>query len=151
MALHPDYKDILAAFAAQNVEYLVVGGYAVGFHGTPRFTKDLDLWIRSTPENLARVRNALVDFGAPQSILAHLDEASDTDVLWMGLPPVRIDIVKGVPGGDFEEAYRQRVVSTWDDVEVSVVSRSVLIALKLASGRPQDLLDAAMLDREPTP
>jgi hypothetical protein len=151
MALHPDYKDILAAFAAQHVEYLVVGGYAVGFHGTPRFTKDLDLWIRSTPENLGRVRNALVSFGAPQSILAHLDDASETDVLWMGLPPVRIDIVKGVPGGDFEAAYRQRVVALWDGVEVSIVSRTVLIALKRSTGRPQVLLDAAMLEREPTP
>jgi hypothetical protein len=149
MALHPDYKDILAAFATHSVEYLVVGGYAVGFHGQPRFTKDLDLWIRPTPENLERTRIALVSFGAPQNLLQHLDQASEEDVLWMGLPPVRIDIVKGVPGGDFGAAYRNRVVASWDGVEVSIVSRADLIALKRASGRPQDHLDADMLEREP--
>ena len=149
MALHPDYRDILAAFAAHGVEYLVVGGYAVGFHGTPRFTKDLDLWIRPTTDNLGRVRDALVSFGAPQNVLQHLDSATEADVLWMGLPPVRIDIVKGVPGGNFDEAFRNRVLASWDGVAANVVSRADLIALKRASGRPQDLLDADMLEREP--
>jgi hypothetical protein len=149
MPLHQDYRDILAVFADHGVEYLVVGGYAVGFHGPPRFTKDLDLWIRPTKDNLGRVRSALVEFGAPASLLAELDTAAPEDVLWMGRPPVRIDLVKGVPGGDFDKAFRRRVNAKFDDVEVQVVSKDDLIALKLASGRPQDLVDADVLRRSP--
>ena len=146
MALQPDYKDILAAFDEHAVEYLVVGGYAVGFHGRPRFTKDLDLWVRPNVENLRRVHRALVEFGAPDAVLNQLDAASLDDVLWMGVPPVRIDIVKGVPGGDFERAFRARITTDWDGVRVHVVSRQDLITLKRASGRPQDLLDAEALE-----
>jgi hypothetical protein len=136
----------LAAFAANAVEYLVVGGYAVGFHGSPRFTKDLDLWIGSTASNLARVKRALVEFGAPEAVLSQLDGAAVEDVLWMGAPPVRIDILKGVPGGDFHAAYAARVTADWDGVLVSVVSHDDLIRLKRASGRPQDLVDADALE-----
>ena len=80
-------------------------------------------------------------------MLDQLDEALPTDVLWMGAPPVRVDIVKGVPGGDFDVAYRNRASATWDGVEVSVVGRADLIALKRASGRAQDLLDAELLEQ----
>ena len=146
MPLHRDFKDILAAFATHGVEYLVVGGYAVGFHGRPRFTKDLDLWIRPSADNLARVKSALVAFGAPNAMVSQLDSAAPEDVLWMGAPPVRVDVVKGVPGGDFESAYRNRIVADWDGTEVSVVSRADLVNLKRASGRPQDLLDADNLE-----
>jgi hypothetical protein len=147
MSLHPDYKDILVAFEKHGVEYLLVGGYAVGFHGRPRFTKDLDLWVSPSAANLARVRGALVEFGAPRAMLDELDQASEEDVLWMGAPPVRVDILKGVPGGDFEKAYLARTLTSWDGVNVSLVSRLDLIALKRASGRPQDLVDADMLER----
>ncbi len=144
--LHPDYKDILAAFEKHEVEYLLVGGYAVGVHGRPRFTKDLDLWVRPAPENLTRVRAALVAFGAPSTLLSELDVASAEDVLWMGAPPVRIDIVKGVPGGQFNRAFGRRMVADWEGVRVSVVGREDLIAIKRASGRPQDLVDADLLE-----
>lgn len=146
MALQPDYKDILQAFAEYKVEYLVVGGYAVGAHGVPRFTKDLDLWIRPSAENLERVRRALIAFGAPELLLSQLDGASLDDVLWMGVPPVRIDLLKGIPGGDFDRAWTTRVTADWDGVEVQLVSRVELIALKRASGRAQDLVDAEKLE-----
>jgi hypothetical protein len=146
MALQPDYKDILAAFAAHSVEYLVVGGYAVGFHGRPRFTKDLDLWVRPTTDNIESVKRALHAFGAPTTVIDQLESASLEDVLWMGAPPVRIDILKGVPGGDFERAFQSRITSDWDGVQVFVVSRRELVALKRASGRPQDIVDADSLE-----
>ena len=146
MELQPDYRDILAAFAARGVEYLLVGGYAVGLHGQPRLTKDLDLWVRPSRENLDRVRRALQDFGAPTVLLDQLDSASAEDVLWMGVPPLRIDIVKGVPGGDFESIWRRRISVIWDGVEVGVPGIEDLIALKRASGRPQDLVDADLLE-----
>lgn len=146
MSLHPDYRDILAAFAEAGVEYLVVGGYAVSFHGQPRFTKDIDLWVRATDDNLTRVKCALEQFGAPSAVIDALRSAAPEDVLWMGHPPVRIDILKGVPGGDFDRAYRQRVLADWDGVEASIVDRGELILLKRASGRPQDILDADALE-----
>ncbi len=149
MELQPDFKDILAAFAAAGVEYLLVGGWAVGFHGQPRLTKDLDLWVRPTPENLKRVRAALVDFGAPESVLSQLESAAPEDVLWMGVPPLRIDIVKGVPGGDFEAAYGRRLRLVWQGVAVNLVGKDDLVRLKRASGRPQDLIDAELLEAVP--
>jgi hypothetical protein len=137
----------LAVFAAHDVDYLVVGGYAVGFHARPRFTKDIDLWIGPSPENLKRARAALEEFGAPAAMLEQLESALDEDVLWMGVPPVRIDVVKGVPGGDFSACLSRRVRTSWDGVSVSVISKDDLIAIKRASGRPQDLLDAEALAR----
>jgi hypothetical protein len=145
MPLPPDFKDLLAVFAAHNVEYLIVGGYAVGFHARPRFTKDIDVWVGHSPENLKRVRAALEEFGAPATMLEQLESALDEDVLWMGVPPVRIDVVKGVPGGDFSACRARQVRTSWDGVAVSVISKDDLIAIKRASGRAQDLVDVEVL------
>jgi hypothetical protein len=149
MPIHPDFKDLLAVFAIHKVDYLVVGGYAVGFHARPRFTKDIDLWVGNQPDNLVRVQAALEAFGAPAAMLAQIESALDQDVLWMGVPPVRIDIVKGVPGGNFSGCYSRRVLATWDGVVVSLISRDDLIVIKRASGRPQDLLDVETLEAMP--
>ena len=103
MGLHPDYRDILAAFAAHDVDYLVVGGYAVGVHGRPRYTKDLDLWVRPTDENLARVRAALQAFGAPEALLRELQGASPEDVLWM------------LARGELTEGHARAILAVPDD------------------------------------
>lgn len=145
MVLPPDLTDLLAEFGATRVEYLVVGGQALALHGRPRFTKDADLWLRDSPDNIARAQAALVSFGAPRSIIEALPTAAPLDVLWMGLPPARIDLMKGVPGGDFAEAWATRVTHEIAGVTVTVVGREELIRLKLASGRPQDLVDAELL------
>jgi len=116
-------------------------------HATPRFTKDLDLWVNPTLENLSRVRAALVSFGAPAAIIDPLERASLDDVLWMGVPPVRIDILKGVPGGEFQGCYSRRIQAIWDGARVDVIARPDLIAIKRASGRPRDLLDIEELLR----
>ena len=146
MPLHPDFKDLLAVFAAHKVDYLVIGGYAVGFHARPRFTKDMDLWVGNRPDNIVRVGSALEAFGAPAAMLVQIESALDEEVLWMGVPPLRIDIVKGVPGGDFSQCYARRILATWDDVPVSIIAKDDLIAIKRASGRPQDLLDIEALE-----
>jgi len=146
MELQADYRDILAAFDAAEVEYLLVGGVALAFYARPRFTKHLDLWIGPSLPNLARARRALVAFGAPEAMLAHLESATSEDVLWMGAPPVRVDVMKGVPGGDFDACYRRREVIDLAGVKVQLVSRADLIALKRGSGRPQDLLDVEELE-----
>ena len=111
--------------------------------GSPRTS--INLWVGHSPENLKRVRAALDEFGAPAAMIEQLESALDEDVLWMGVLPVRIDIVKGVPGGDFAACLARRVNTSWDGVSVSVISRDDLIAIKRASGRPQDLLDVEAL------
>ena len=147
MDLPSDLIDLLSAFAEEKVDYLLVGGQAVALHGVPRFTKDADLWLRDTNENLERVKRALESFGAPAGTLRALDEARDLDVVWMGHPPARIDLMKQVPGGDFETAFRARATFEVAGVTVSCVGKADLIAQKRASGRPQDLVDAAQLER----
>lgn len=145
MALPSDLIDLLAEFAAGGVEYVLVGGQALALHGAPRFTKDADLWLRDTDDNLERARRALVAFGAPSTTIDALETAGPLDVVWMGLPPARIDLMKGVPGGDFERAWRTRLRMEIDGTMVEVVGRGELIRLKRASGRPQDCVDADLL------
>jgi len=145
MALPSDLIDLLTEFAVEGVEYLLVGGQAVALHGVPRFTKDADIWLRDAPENLLKVRRALAAFGAPTETMEALESARELDVVWMGQAPARIDLMKNVPGGDFEAAWTRRMLFRVGDLEVSCVGREDLIALKRASGRPQDLLDADRL------
>jgi hypothetical protein len=145
--LPSDLIDLLSEFENTKVEYLLVGGQAVALHGFPRFTKDADLWVRDEPENLERVRTALGNFGAPKDVIDQLEAAQPLDVLWMGLPPARIDLMKGVPAGDFERAWSARVEFSVGGVKVLVVSKAELILLKRASGRPQDLVDAENLEK----
>ena len=146
MALHPDFCDLLSAFAADEVRYLLVGGYAVAFHARPRFTKDLDVWVDARPENLERVERALSRFGAPGEVIEALRTASHDDVVWMGAPPVRIDVVKGIPGISFTQAWPNRVEAEIDGVPLFVIGKSDLVIAKRASGRPQDLLDLEALE-----
>jgi len=145
--LPSDLIDLLAVFADSEVEYLLVGGQALALHGLPRFTMDADLWLRDTADNLSRVESALRTFGAPPAVISALPGAAALDVVWMGMPPTRIDLMKGVPGGDFERAWTTRETRSVRGTVVQLVSRDELVQLKLASGRPQDLVDAEKLQR----
>lgn len=149
--LPPDFTDLITAFVAAEVEFLVVGGYALALHGHPRFTKDMDVWVGAGVANLDRAEAALDQFGAPPSVARNLREADDLDVVWMGRPPLRIDLMKGVPGGDFHACLRRAASTPVGDVSVPFVSRADLIAIKLASGRPQDLLDVDALSADQSP
>lgn len=146
MDLPSDLTDLLAEFEAHDVEYLLVGGQALALHGHPRFTKDADLWLRDTPDNLARAQRALQAFGAPRSTIDGLDQIQGLDVAWMGAPPARIDLMTSVPDGDFEAAWSRRETKILDGTPIVVVGREDLVKLKRASGRPQDLLDANRLE-----
>jgi hypothetical protein len=148
MDLPSDLIDLLAEFDAAGVEYLLVGGQALAMHGHPRFTKDAGVWLRDTPDNLARAAQALGSFGAPPATIAALGSAAPLDVVWMGLPPSRIDLMKGVPGGDFERAWQHRSIVDCEGTPIMLVTRAELARLKRASGRPQDLLDAALLEAD---
>jgi hypothetical protein len=142
-----DFADLLAAFGGADVRYLVIGGYAVGYHDRPRTTKDLDLLLDPDPDNIARACRALLEFGAHPDVVNHLEAAVEDEVVWIGHPPLRVDFLKDAPGVDFAAAWTRRVVSTWGGVTVNVMARSDLIRSKRASGREQDLIDARNLEQ----
>ncbi len=147
MALPLDLIELLREFDTASVRYLLIGGHALGFHAAPRFTKDVDFWIGSAPDDLTRLEQALRTFAAPDSTIRAVRELKGLDVAWMGNPPLRFDFMKEVPGGTFEESYARRVSTSWEGVPVTVVALDDLLHLKRASGRPQDLLDVALLER----
>jgi hypothetical protein len=145
MFVNSDFTDLLNLFNDNNVRYLVIGGYAVIQYGEPRFTKDLDLWISTDKENAGAVYNALKLFGALLAGLTEEDFAEEGYFYQMGNPPIRIDILMGIPGGDFEQAWEHRNQVDFGSVTVPFISKDDLIKVKLASGRIQDILDVKAL------
>lgn len=138
-------KELLRAFNAHAVKYLVIGGYAFGVHAEPRGTKDLDLFIRCDAENSKAVFQALAQYGAPLAGLSP-DDFMDGSTFQIGQPPERVDILQRIDGISFDEAWEHRIEGAIDgDTPTSVISREDLIRNKLASGREQDLLDAKIL------
>jgi predicted nucleotidyltransferase len=141
MAESPHYRELLHALNELEIEYLIVGGYAVMKYTEPRFTKDLDLWVRNSPENSARLYHALAQFGAP---LAHDGITSETftkdDVVYqIGVAPVRIDISTHIDGVAFETAWPNRVQGTIFGLPVAFISLADLIVNKQATGRDSDI------------
>ena len=147
VTINTDFRDLFAALNDAGVKYLLVGGYALAVHATPRFTKDLDVWVEPSPPNAARTMAALRVFGAPTESLTETDLSTPEVVFQMGLPPNRIDIVTSIDGVSFEEAWSGKVTTTYGDQPVAVIGRVHLIANKRATGRPQDALDADLLER----
>jgi predicted nucleotidyltransferase len=146
MDLHPDFRDLLSALAGTNAEYLVVGGWAVGYHAEPRFTKDLDVFIGPSDENLQAVAMALEQFGAPAAIVDTLRSLGPDEFVYLGAAPVRVDILRRVDGVTFPEAYARREIVEWDGVPVSVIGFDDLIAAKKAAGRERDRRDLKLLE-----
>jgi hypothetical protein len=146
MDLLPDFKDLLSALADSRAEYLVVGGWAVGFHSEPRVTKDLDLLIGTDAANLARVVDALRTFGAPHTIVDQLANLGPDEFLFLGSPPARVDLLRTIPGVDFSAAMSRAMRVDWGGVPASIISREDLIASKRAAGRERDLRDLKKLE-----
>jgi hypothetical protein len=119
MTVNPDFRDLFSALNDAGADFLVVGGYALAVHGHPRFTKDLDVWARADEANALKV--------------------------WMGLPPNRIDVLTGIDGVTFQEAWEHRIESQYGDQPVRVIGLEDLIQNKLSTGRPQDALDVKTL------
>ncbi len=139
--LPQDFKEFFRWLNQHEVEYLLVGGYAVGYHGYPRATIDIDVWISASPENARRVVAALEDFGfGSQKLTESLFTVGD-QVIRMGLPPMRIEILTSISGVDFDDAYRQRIEDELDGVEVKVISLQHLKQNKKAASRAKDLAD----------
>jgi hypothetical protein len=143
-----DYKDLLFAFHVHGVRYLIVGGYAVIFHAQPRFTKDIDLFIKADPANAQAIYAALASFGAPLQGIQPQDFAEQGSFFRFGRDPHGFDILPEIPGVDFEAAWERRVEGVIDPesgLKAFFISASDLIASKLAAGRPQDIADAAAI------
>ncbi|RIK31222.1 MAG: hypothetical protein DCC56_03280 [Anaerolineae bacterium] len=145
MFVNSDFSDLLRIFNDNHVKYLVIGGYAVVQYAEPRFTKDLDVWISTDASNAESVYKALLEFGAPLQGLTAKDFAEDGYFFQMGVPPVRVDVLMGIPGVKFEECWKRRFEVDFDGLKVSFISKQDLITAKRASGRPQDLIDADLL------
>jgi len=144
--VNPDFRDLFAEFNAHEVDYLVVGAHALAVHGHVRATRDLDLWVRPTPENAQRVIDALIAFGAPTRDLSAKDLARPDLVFQIGVPPVRIDIMTSISGVTFEDAWKARVRTRFSDQEVWALSKDHLIRNKRTAGRTQDLADLEALE-----
>jgi hypothetical protein len=147
MQLNPDFSDLFAELNNGGVRYLLVGGYAVGVHAEPRFTKDLDVWIEPTSDNAARTYAALAMFGAPLHQFAQTDLERPGMVIQIGLPPNRIDLLTSIDGVTFDEAWGSRSQIQYGPYAVHVIGADHLIQNKRASGRPQDLADVESLEK----
>lgn len=146
MDLHPDFGDLLAAFVAAEVRFALLGGYAVGYYGKPRATKDLDLLVSGRDANADRVANALEAFGAPRNVVEAARRQRDSEVIYLGVAPVRVDILRQVDGLETDEALARAELATVGGLTIPVLSLDDLIVNERASGRPQDIADAVMLE-----
>ena len=146
--MNQDFKDLLAEFNARQVEYLIVGAHALAAHGHVRATQDLDVWVRPEPENANRVMAALRAFGAPLHDLTVQDLSKPGLIFQIGVEPIRIDVLTVIDGVQFDEAWSQRINSTFAGEPVAVLSREHLIKNKLASARTQDLADVERLENK---
>ena len=144
--MNPDFVELLRAFSAAKVRFLVVGAYALALHGRPRATGDLDLWVEANPENAARVIQALQAFGAPLNEITAADFSHPGIVFQIGLPPRRIDLLTELTGLDFAEAWNDSVRNAMGPCEVAFLGKRSLIKNKRATGRPQDLVDLQSLE-----
>ena len=144
--LNPDYKDILSAFNDADVDYLLVGAYALAAHGLPRATGDIDLWVRRSAANAEKLMRALAAFGAPLAGIEEQDFLTSEVVFQMGVAPRRIDVLTSVTGVSFEEAWPEREEIAIEGLQIPVISRRHLIRNKRSTGRPKDEADAIWLE-----
>lgn len=144
--LNPDFKEFIQLLNANRVRYLVVGGYAVALHGYPRYTKDIDIWIEMDPDNVANAIRALEQFGFGSLGLQMADFLVPDQVIQLGYPPNRIDLVTTVPGVEFERCYASRVEVEIEGVVVNFIDLDNLKKSKRVAGRLQDLADLENLE-----
>jgi hypothetical protein len=141
MEAQRDFRDLLALFNAHKVDYLIVGAYALAYHGAPRYTGDMDILVRPDSENAQRVLRALGDFGFGSLGLTVEDFSSPEKVVQLGVAPVRVDIVTSITGVSWEDAAAGRLAGTYGGLEVYYLGKKQLILNKRALGRKKDLAD----------
>jgi hypothetical protein len=148
LELPKDFKEFLRLLRAHGVKYLLIGGWAVGYHGHPRATDDLDVWIAMAPENARRVVEALKVFGFDVPELAADLFLQDDQMIRMGIAPLRIEVLTSISGVEFDECYHERLETTLNDEPVSLISLRHLKINKKASGRLKDLSDLEHLPED---
>jgi hypothetical protein len=146
--LNNDYKDMSQVLLDNNVKFLLVGAYAMGVHGYPRATGDIDIWVEPTAENSARVYRSMAAFGAPLHEIDEATFATSGIVFQIGVAPRRIDIITAISGVGFDKAYQQRQILEMQGFSIPILSRGDLIQNKRATGRDKDRLDADRLEKE---
>jgi hypothetical protein len=147
MRIEKDFKEFIGLLNKHNVRYLIVGGYAFSFHAEPRFTKDIDFFVDGSEENAGRLLKVLSAFGFKELGLKKDDFIKRGDVVQLGVPPVRIDLMTSVTGIGFASAWKNRVTGKFGGISAYFISKADLIRNKAAVGRKQDLSDIEKLRR----
>ncbi|MFB0516330.1 MAG: hypothetical protein ACETWG_06980 [Candidatus Neomarinimicrobiota bacterium] len=145
MEVQSDFRELLALFNEQKVDYLIVGAYALAFHGAPRYTGDMDILVKPGSSNAKRILAALKDFGFGSVGLKPEDFESPDKVIQLGVPPVRVDLLTSITGVSWEEAFSGRVKDTYGEVPVHYIGREQFILNKRELGRKKDLADLEAL------
>jgi len=148
MKVQPDFRELLALLNVHNVEYVIVGGYALAFHGVPRYTGDLDILVKPVPANARQILAALEEFGFGLLGLTAEDFILPDRIVQLGVPPVRVDFITSLTGVPWLEAFAGRVAGRYGDVPVYFIGRDQFIANKRATGRKRDLADLEALGEE---
>ncbi len=143
--LNKDFKEFIKLLNSNNVKYLVVGGYALALHGHPRYTKDIDIWVQSDLENAQKLLKSLHSFGFSELDLIEEDFLKPGNVIQLGYPPSRIDLLTQATGVNFEECYLKKIELKLEDVVINFIDLENLIKNKKATGRLQDLADIEKL------
>ena len=149
MEVQKDFADLCALLNAREVEYLIVGGYAVAFHGAPRFTGDLDLLVRPDPDTVARMLQALSEFGFPGREIDPGYLLQHQKILQLGRIPVQVHVMTTISGVSWQDAWTSREKGVYDTVPVFFIGRQALISNKRAAGRAKDLADIESLGARP--
>jgi hypothetical protein len=145
---HKDFEEFIQLLAENKVEFVIVGGYAVVFHGFIRSTQDIDILYRPTARNAKKIRTALAAFGLPVSVKDCKAFLEPGTIFRMGIPPERIKLINNVSGLDFEEIWRKKTAGAYGKAPVNYISKPHLIINKKASGRPKDLMDVEELIKD---
>jgi hypothetical protein len=145
MEVQKDFKELLELFNGHKVEYMIVGAYALAYHGAPRFTGDIDIFVQPSPENAQKILSALANFGFGSLNLAIEDFYNPDSVVQLGVPPVRIDIITSITGVTWEEADKGKSQGLYGNVPVNFLGREQFITNKRATGRKKDLADLESL------
>jgi len=146
MVLDQDFREFIELLNKNEVRYLVVGGYVVGFHGYPRYTKDLDVWVDVDLENAKKIKRSLDEFGFNESGLTESDFLTPYQFIQLGYPPVRIYIATGCEGVEFDTCFQRKETIEIDGLEIKFIDIENLIVNKKALARPQDLVDISNLE-----
>jgi hypothetical protein len=146
MPLSNDLREFVELLNSRAVDYVIVGAHSLAFHGHPRYTGDLDILVRSTPENALKLIDLLQQFGFAEMGLKQSDFTESEQIIQLGRPPNRIDLLTSISGVTTEDAFATRIEAELDGLPVFVLSRDALIRNKRAIGRPQDLADLDTLE-----